>query len=85
MERPASASKFEAAHPVPDNGGENAARRILSLVKGLSEDDLVVALISGGGSALLSAPAKGISLTDKQAVNRALLESAASIDEMNCV
>lgn len=75
----------EAAHPVPDGRGEDAARRILSLVKGLSEDDLVVALISGGGSALLSAPAQGIGLPDKQAVNRSLLASGASIDEMNCV
>jgi hydroxypyruvate reductase len=75
----------EAAHPVPDENGEQAARRILGLVSGLSEDDLVVALISGGGSALLSAPAEGITLADKQAVNRALLASGASIDEMNCV
>jgi glycerate 2-kinase len=75
----------EAAHPVPDKRGEDGALRILSLVKDLSEDDLVVALISGGGSALLSAPAEGISLADKQAVNRALLVSGASIDEINCV
>ena len=75
----------EAAHPVPDERGEAAARRILESVQGLSEDDLVVALISGGGSALLSAPAEGLSLADKQAVNRALLASGASIDEMNCV
>ena len=75
----------EAAHPVPDARGEAAARRILELVRGLTEDDLVVALISGGGSALLSAPAEGLSLADKQAVNRALLASGASIDEINCV
>jgi hydroxypyruvate reductase len=75
----------EAAHPVPDAGGEAAARRILELVRGLNEDDLVVALISGGGSALLTAPAEGLSLADKQAVNRALLASGASIDEINCV
>ena len=75
----------EAAHPVPDARGEQAARRILELVRGLTEDDLVVALISGGGSALLSAPAEGLSLADKQAVNRALLASGASIDEINCV
>ena len=75
----------EAAHPVPDARGEQAARRILELVKGLTEEDLVVALISGGGSALLSAPAEGLSLADKQAVNRALLASGASIEEMNCV
>jgi len=75
----------EAAHPVPDARGEAAARRILELVTGLTEDDLVVALISGGGSALLSAPAEGLSLADKQAVNRALLASGASIEEINCV
>ncbi len=75
----------EAAHPVPDAEGEGAARRILGMVKGLTEDDLVVALISGGGSALLSLPAEGLSLADKQAVNRALLASGASIEEMNCV
>src|SRR5208282_4221683 len=75
----------EAAHPVPDARGEQAARRILELVRGLTEDDFVVALISGGGSALLSAPAEGLSLADKQAVNRALLASGASIEEINCV
>ncbi len=75
----------EAAHPVPDARGEQAARRILELVKGLTEEDLVVALISGGGSALLSAPAEGLSLADKQGVNRALLASGASIEEINCV
>jgi glycerate 2-kinase len=75
----------EAAHPVPDARGEQAARRILELVTGLTEEDLVVALISGGGSALLSAPAEGLSLADKQAVNRALLASGASIEEINCV
>ncbi len=75
----------EAAHPVPDARGEQAARRMLELVRGLTEEDLVVALISGGGSALLSAPAEGLSLADKQAVNRALLASGASIEEINCV
>ena len=75
----------EASHPVPDAHGENAARRVLQSMKGLTEDDLVVALISGGGSALLAAPAPGLTLADKQAVNRALLASGASIDEMNCV
>jgi hydroxypyruvate reductase len=75
----------EAAHPVPDEKGEDAARRILAMVKGVTEDDLVVALISGGGSALLSVPAEGLTLVDKQVVNRALLASGASIDEMNCV
>jgi hydroxypyruvate reductase len=75
----------EAAHPVPDARGEQAARRILELVRSLTEEDLVVALISGGGSALLSAPAEGLTLADKQAVNRALLASGASIEEINCV
>ncbi len=75
----------EASHPVPDAHGETAARRMLECVQGLTEDDLVVALISGGASALLAAPAPGLTLADKQAVNRALLASGASIDEMNCV
>jgi glycerate 2-kinase len=75
----------EAAHPVPDAAGQMAARRILDLVKGLSSDDLALCLISGGGSALLSAPAPGITLDDKQAVNKALLKSGANIQEINCV
>ena len=75
----------EAAHPVPDEAGQAAAARILELVSGLGEDDLVIALVSGGGSALLTLPAEGLSLADKQAVNRALLRSGASIDEMNCI
>jgi len=75
----------EASHPVPDAAGERAALRILEAVQGLGPDDLVVALISGGGSALLTAPAPGLTLADKQTVNRALLASGASIDEMNCV
>ncbi|MBX9845375.1 MAG: glycerate kinase [Xanthobacteraceae bacterium] len=75
----------EASHPVPDAAGEKVARRILEAVQGLGPDDLVVALISGGGSALLVAPAEGLTLADKQAVNRALLASGASIDEVNCV
>jgi glycerate-2-kinase len=75
----------EASHPVPDAAGEAAARRILSLVSGLTEKDLVLALVSGGGSALLSLPAPGLSLADMQAVNRALLASGATIHEMNCV
>lgn len=75
----------EAAHPVPDAAGEAAARRILELVQGLGPDDLVLALISGGGSSLLALPAPGLSLDDKQALSRALLRSGASIDEMNCV
>lgn len=75
----------EAAHPVPDEAGRAAAARMLELVRGLSADDLVVALISGGGSSLLTLPPPGLTLADKQAVNRALLRSGASIDEMNCV
>lgn len=75
----------EAAHPVPDANGARAAERMLEMVRGLSEDDLVVALVSGGGSALLAAPAPGLALADKQAVNRALLACGASIDEINCV
>jgi hydroxypyruvate reductase len=75
----------EAAHPVPDAAGRDAAARIMRLVQGLGEDDLVLCLISGGGSALLAAPAPGLTLEDKQAVNRALLRSGASISEMNCV
>jgi len=75
----------EAAHPVPDAAGREAAQRIFKAVQGLSEDDLVLALISGGGSALLAAPATGISLEDKQAVNKALLASGATISEMNTV
>ena len=75
----------EAAHPVPDDAGTNGARRMLAMVKGLTKDDLVIALISGGGSALLSLPAEGISVEEKRAVNRALLKSGAPISEMNCV
>ncbi len=75
----------EAAHPVPDDAGTKGARRMLGMMQGLSADDLVVALISGGGSALLSLPAEGISVEEKRAVNRALLKSGAPISEMNCV
>ncbi len=75
----------EAAHPVPDARGRDAAGRILRLVRDLGEDDLALVLISGGASALLSLPADGLSLADKQAVNRDLLASGAPIDEMNCV
>ncbi|MGV1013991.1 MAG: glycerate kinase type-2 family protein [Methyloceanibacter sp.] len=75
----------EAAHPVPDAAGREAARRILALVQGLTADDLVLCLISGGGSALLALPAEGVSLEDKQAVNKALLKSGATISEMNVV
>jgi len=75
----------EAGHPMPDAAGTLAAERIIGLVQGLTADDLVLALISGGGSALLSLPAPGIALTDKQAVNKALLKSGAPISEINCV
>ena len=75
----------EAAHPVPDAAGLAAARRILELVQGLTKDDLVLCLISGGGSSLLALPAEGLTLEDKQAVNKALLKSGATISEMNTV
>jgi hydroxypyruvate reductase len=75
----------EASHPVPDSAGEKAAALILQKVQGLSADDLVLCLISGGGSALLSLPADGLTLADKQAVNRALLSCGANIAEMNCL
>lgn len=75
----------EAAHPVPDAAGLGAAERILSLVHGLTAEDLVLCLISGGGSSLLTLPAQGVTLEDKQRINRALLDSGAHIGEMNCV
>lgn len=75
----------EASHPVPDANGRDAALRMGELVKGLSADDLVLCLISGGGSALLAAPAPGLTLEDKQTVNRQLLACGAPISEMNCV
>ena len=75
----------EASHPVPDEAGMDAARRILDLAKGLTADDLVVCLISGGGSALLALPGEGITLADKQELNKALLRSGATIGEINCV
>lgn len=75
----------QAAHPVPDAAGLQATQRLRALVTGLTEDDLVIALISGGGSSLLVAPGEGLSLADKQAVNAALLASGATISEMNCV
>jgi glycerate 2-kinase len=75
----------EAAHPVPDAAGEAAARRLLQTVVGLSADDVVLCLISGGGSALLPLPLPGLTLADEQALSRALLASGASISEMNCV
>jgi glycerate 2-kinase len=75
----------EAAHPVPDAAGLAAAQRILALAQGLTADDLVLCLISGGGSALLTLPAEGLGLEDKQRINRELLNSGATITEMNCV
>ena len=75
----------EAAHPVPDAAGLLAAQRILALTQGLTNDDLVLCLISGGGSALLTLPADGLTLEDKQRINKALLNSGANISEMNCV
>jgi glycerate 2-kinase len=75
----------EASHPVPDEAGLRGAQEMLARVQGLTADDLVIALVSGGGSALLSLPAPGITFAEKQAINRALLESGAAIDEMNCV
>jgi len=75
----------EAAHPVPDAAGLAAAQRILAMVQGLTENDLVLCLISGGGSALLTLPAEGLTLEDKQRINKALLNSGANISEMNCV
>ena len=75
----------EAAHPVPDAAGLQAARRMLDRVQGLSADDTVLCLISGGGSSLLPLPLDGITLADKQLINQQLLRSGASIGEMNCV
>jgi hydroxypyruvate reductase len=75
----------EAAHPVPDLAGREAAERVLKMVQGLQADDLVLFLVSGGGSALLSLPAPGLTLADKQTINKALLKSGANITEMNCV
>ena len=75
----------EAAHPVPDEAGEATTRRMLELVEGLGEDDFVLALISGGASALLTAPAGDITLAEKQEVNQKLLSSGAPIGQMNVV
>jgi len=76
---------IESSHPVPDANSERGARRLLERVQNLGPDDLVLALISGGGSALCAAPAPGLTLADKQDINRALLASGANITEMNCV
>jgi hydroxypyruvate reductase len=76
---------IESAHPVPSGAGHRAAEQVLSRVQGLRPDDLVLCLISGGGSALLPLPAEGLSLADKQAMTRALLRSGATISEINTV
>jgi glycerate 2-kinase len=76
---------IEASHPVPDDNSERGAKRLLERVQGLSKDDLVIALMSGGASALLAAPVPGLTLADKQAVNRSLLACGANITEMNTV
>jgi len=81
----AAVEVVEAAHPVPDAAGRDAARRMLEYAQGAGADDLVLCLISGGASALLALPAAGLSLEDKQAVNRALLASGADITQMNAV
>jgi hydroxypyruvate reductase len=83
--QPGRIEVVEAAHPVPDVAGQRAAQRIVELTRGLTKNDLVLCLISGGGSALLSLPAEGLTLDDKRAINKALLNSGAAIDEMNCV
>jgi glycerate 2-kinase len=75
----------EAAHPVPDAAGLQAAQHIMGMVQGLSKDDLVLCLISGGGSALLTMPVEGLAFADKQRINQDLLHSGANIGEMNCV
>lgn len=82
---PARVEIVEAAHPVPDGAGLAAAQRMLNLARGLREHDLVLCLISGGGSALLTLPCTGLTLADKQRINRELLASGADIAEMNCV
>jgi hydroxypyruvate reductase len=76
---------LSSAHPVPDDAGHQAAQRILDYVSDLTPDDVVLCLISGGGSALLPLPAEGLMLDDKRRINRELLRSGATIREMNCV
>jgi glycerate 2-kinase len=84
-DKPGRIAVREASHPVPDDAGRQGAIDMLAAVRGLTSDDLVIALVSGGGSALLSVPAPGLSFEDKQQINRDLLASGASIDQMNCV
>jgi hydroxypyruvate reductase len=76
---------IQAAHPVPDRAGLEGAQKIVDLIADLGADDLIICLVSGGGSALLTAPAAGITLAEKQDINKQLLRSGAPIDEMNCV
>ncbi|MCA0920510.1 glycerate kinase [Pseudooceanicola nanhaiensis] len=76
---------LEAAHPVPDEAGLAATREVLAALEGLTEDDLVVALVTGGGSALLAAPPEGLELADEVALNEALLASGAPIGAMNAI
>jgi glycerate 2-kinase len=76
---------MEAAHPIPDDNSETAARQILAAVGGLTADDLVIAMMSGGGSSLMALPPPGMTLEDKRALNRELLRSGATIVEMNTV
>ena len=76
---------LEASHPVPDQAGMDASERMLALTQGLTADDLVICLVSGGGSALLTLPANGLTLADKQRINRELLACGAPIGEMNTV
>ncbi len=83
--KPGRIEVVEAAHPVPDEAGRRAAKRIAELTRGLTKDDLVLCLMSGGASSLLALPAEGVSLEEKQAINKALLKSGAAIGEMNCV
>jgi len=82
---PADFEVIEAGHPVPDAASLRAARRALDMASGLTAHDQLLVLLSGGGSALMAAPAPGVSLVDKQAVTRALLQSGATIGEINCV
>jgi len=85
LAQPGRITVVQARHPVPDDAGRQAAQRIADLTQGLTADDLVLCLISGGASALLSLPAPGLAFEDKQAINSALLQSGAAIDEMNTV